>query len=168
MLFSGIPFLFYFLPCVLLLYFLAPKKLKNTVLLLTSLVFYGWGEPKFLILMIASILIGYVSGLLIEAFSQKRAKIHRKCKELFSYMHFFQHRRTFNAASLSAFCFANRSLFSLSFICRRASTSLALDAFGAAQEAAYRIKTHSHLSRHTFSRGGVFLWKPQKTQSRRF
>ena len=74
MLFSGIPFLFYFLPCVLLLYFLAPKKLKNTVLLLTSLVFYGWGEPKFLILMIASILIGYVSGLLIEAFSQKRAK----------------------------------------------------------------------------------------------
>ena len=74
MLFSGIPFLFYFLPCVLLLYFLAPRKLKNTVLLLTSLVFYGWGEPKFVILMIASILIGYVSGLLIEAFSQRRAK----------------------------------------------------------------------------------------------
>ncbi len=74
MLFSSIPFLFYFLPCVLLLYFLAPQKLKNTVLLLTSLVFYGWGEPKFLILMIASILIGYVSGLLIEAFSKKKAK----------------------------------------------------------------------------------------------
>ena len=73
MLFSGIPFLFYFLPCVLLLYFLAPKKLKNTVLLISSLVFYGWGEPKFLILMIASILIGYASGLLIEAFSCKRA-----------------------------------------------------------------------------------------------
>ena len=73
MLFSGIPFLFYFLPCVLLLYFLAPKKLKNTVLLVSSLVFYGWGEPKFLILMIASILIGYVSGLLIEAFSCKKA-----------------------------------------------------------------------------------------------
>ena len=76
MLFSGIPFLFYFLPCVLLLYFLAPKKLKNTVLLISSLVFYGWGEPKFLILMIASILIGYISGLLIEAFSDKKgAKI---------------------------------------------------------------------------------------------
>ncbi len=73
MLFSGIPFLFYFLPCVLLLYFLSPKKLKNTVLMLSSLVFYGWGEPKFLILMIASILIGYISGLLIEAFSEKRA-----------------------------------------------------------------------------------------------
>ena len=72
MLFSGIPFLFYFLPCVLTVYFLAPRKLKNTVLLLFSLVFYGWGEPKYLILMIASILVGYFSGLLIEAFSEKR------------------------------------------------------------------------------------------------
>ena len=72
MLFSSIPFLYYFLPVVLILYFIAPKKLKNSVLLLTSLVFYGWGEPKYVILMIASILIGYVSGLLIEAFSQKK------------------------------------------------------------------------------------------------
>ncbi len=76
MLFSSIPFLYYFLPVVLILYFVVPKKLKNTVLLLTSLVFYGWGEPKYVVLMIASILIGYVSGLLIEAFSQKKqAKI---------------------------------------------------------------------------------------------
>lgn len=72
MLFSSIPFLYYFLPVVLILYFIAPKKLKNSVLLLTSLVFYGWGEPKYVILMIASVLIGYVSGLLIEAFSQKK------------------------------------------------------------------------------------------------
>ncbi|MBP3559211.1 MAG: MBOAT family protein [Clostridia bacterium] len=72
MLFSSIPFLYYFLPVVLILYFIAPKKLKNSVLLLTSLVFYGWGEPKYVVLMIASILIGYVSGLLIEAFSQKK------------------------------------------------------------------------------------------------
>ena len=76
MLFSSIPFLYYFLPSVLILYFIAPKKLKNTVLMLSSLVFYGWGEPKYVILMIASILIGYISGLLIEAFSQKKqAKI---------------------------------------------------------------------------------------------
>lgn len=72
MLFSSIPFLYYFLPVVLILYFIAPKKLKNSVLLLTSLVFYGWGEPKYVFLMIASVLIGYVSGLLIEAFSQKK------------------------------------------------------------------------------------------------
>ena len=75
MLFSSIPFLYYFLPVVLILYFIVPKKLKNSVLLITSLVFYGWGEPKYIILMIASILIGYVSGRLIEAFSQKTAKI---------------------------------------------------------------------------------------------
>ena len=73
MLFSSIPFLYYFLPSVLMLYFIAPKKLKNTVLMLSSLVFYGWGEPKYVILMIASIVIGYFSGILIEAFSQKKA-----------------------------------------------------------------------------------------------
>ena len=76
MLFSGIPFLYYFLPVVLLLYFIAPKCLKNTVLLIASLFFYAWGEPKIVLIMIASILAGYVSGLLIEAFRRKRtAKI---------------------------------------------------------------------------------------------
>ncbi len=73
MLFSSIPFLYYFLPSVLILYFIAPKRLKNTVLLISSLVFYGWGEPKYVVLMIASIVIGYFSGILIEAFSQKNA-----------------------------------------------------------------------------------------------
>lgn len=72
MLFSSIPFLYYFLPSVLILYFIAPKKLKNTVLLVSSLVFYGWGEPKYVVLMMASIIIGYFSGILIEAFSQKK------------------------------------------------------------------------------------------------
>ena len=66
MLFSSIPFLYYFLPVVLLLYFLAPKKLKNAVLLAASLFFYGWGEPKFLMMMVLSIAVGYVLGLLIE------------------------------------------------------------------------------------------------------
>ena len=74
MLFSGIPFLYYFLPVVLMLYFAVPKKFKNSALLISSLVFYGWGEPKYVILMIASIIIGYVSGLLIEAKSNKRDK----------------------------------------------------------------------------------------------
>ena len=72
MLFSSIPFLNYFLPSVLILYFIVPKKLKNMVLMLSSLVFYGWGEPKYVVLMIASIVIGYFSGILIEAFSQKK------------------------------------------------------------------------------------------------
>ncbi len=63
MLFSSIPFLYYFLPTVLLLYFLAPRQLKNTVLLLFSLVFYGWGEPKLLFLMVVTILAFYLCGL---------------------------------------------------------------------------------------------------------
>lgn len=74
MLFSSIPFLYYFLPSVLILYFLAPQKLKNTVLLISSLVFYGWGEPKYVIMMVASIIIGFVSGLLIEATNEKSKK----------------------------------------------------------------------------------------------
>ena len=68
MLFSSIPFLYYFLPCVLILYFLSPRCLKNLVLLISSLVFYGWGEPKYVLLMVISIFVGYISGLLIEKF----------------------------------------------------------------------------------------------------
>lgn len=73
MLFSSVPFLFYFLPAVMLCYFIAPKKLKNAVLLAFSLVFYAWGEPRFVFLMAASILMGYVFGLLIEKFRGRRA-----------------------------------------------------------------------------------------------
>ena len=65
MLFSGIPFLYYFRPCTLVLYFLAPKKLKNAVLLLMSLLFYAWGEPRYVLLMVAVIAVGYAFGLLI-------------------------------------------------------------------------------------------------------
>ena len=65
MLFSSIPFAFYFLPAVLVLYFLVPFRFKNAVLLAFSLVFYGWGEPIYLILMTLSILLGWIFGLLI-------------------------------------------------------------------------------------------------------
>ena len=63
MLFSSIPFLYYFLPAVLIIYFLVPRVLKNTVLLLSSLVFYGWGEPKLLFLMLFTIAMFYSCGL---------------------------------------------------------------------------------------------------------
>ena len=63
MLFSGIPFLYYFLPAVMLVYFLMPGKGRNTVLLLSSLVFYGWGEPKLLFLMIFTIVLFWACGL---------------------------------------------------------------------------------------------------------
>lgn len=73
MLFSSITFLYYFLPLTLLVYFAAPKECKNTVLLLASLVFYGWGEPKYVMLMGLSILLGYVFGLLVERYRENRA-----------------------------------------------------------------------------------------------
>ena len=74
MLFSSIPFLYYFLPLVLATYFLAPKRLKNTVLLLYSLAFYGWGEPKLLALMLFTIGMFYLCGLLIDRAQTKKGK----------------------------------------------------------------------------------------------
>lgn len=74
MLFSSIPFMYYFLPCVLLLYMVAPKCLKNSVILLSSLVFYAWGEPKYVILMAVTIAVGYSAGLLIEISKTKALK----------------------------------------------------------------------------------------------
>ena len=74
MLFSGIPFLYYFLPAVLILYFLAPWKLKNSVLLLSSLIFYGWGEPKLLALMVFTIALFYFCGLAIDRAGEGRGR----------------------------------------------------------------------------------------------
>ena len=74
MLFSSIPFLFYFLPAVLMLYFLVPAKLKNAVLLVFSLVFYAWGEPKYVFLMIATICLFYFCGIAIGRAGTKKGK----------------------------------------------------------------------------------------------
>ena len=63
MLFSSIVFLFTFLPIILILYYIVPRRFKNVVLLLASLVFYAWGEPVYIFLMIFSILFNYISGL---------------------------------------------------------------------------------------------------------
>ena len=68
MLFSSITFLYCFLPCVLLVYFVVPDRMKNLVLLLASLFFYGWGEPKYLVFMLASVTQSYIAALLIERF----------------------------------------------------------------------------------------------------
>ena len=77
MLFSSIPFLYYFLPLVLAVYFLTPRAGKNAVLFFSSLLFYAWGEPRFCIFMLRSILQGYVFGRLIEKHAQnkKRSKL---------------------------------------------------------------------------------------------
>ena len=74
MLFSSIPFLFYFLPAVLILYFLVPKSLKNAVLLIFSLVFYAWGEPVYVFLMIATICLFFFCGIAIGKSSTQKGK----------------------------------------------------------------------------------------------
>ena len=72
MVFSTIIFLLRFLPITLALYYLAPPKLKNTVLFLCSLVFYCWGEVRFFPVMLALILINYLCGLGLERFEQNK------------------------------------------------------------------------------------------------
>lgn len=98
MLFSSITFLYYFLPVMLFIYFLVPKRMKNGVLLAGSLIFYAWGEVKYVLLMVISILIGYISGRWIDHFrGMVRAKwgvmlsvgIHLGLLGLFKYMDFF-------------------------------------------------------------------------------
>lgn len=71
MVFSSLPFLFRFLPVVLIAYYIVPPLLRNLVLLLSSLVFYAWGEPVYIILMLASILVSYIGGILVDCFKQR-------------------------------------------------------------------------------------------------
>ncbi len=66
MVFSSLTFLFIFLPITLLLYFISPRKIKNIVLLIGSLIFYAWGEPVYILLMIFSSVVDYTHGILIE------------------------------------------------------------------------------------------------------
>ena len=72
MIFSSIPFLYYFLPCVLLACYLMPKAGRNGVLLLFSLLFYAWGEPRYLFVMLAATVLGYGFGLAMERFPKAK------------------------------------------------------------------------------------------------
>ena len=77
MLFSSITFLFLFLPIMLAVYYIAPFRLKNGLLLIGSLFFYAWGEPVYIILMVLSILLNYFCGMDIENNSENEAKAKR-------------------------------------------------------------------------------------------
>ena len=72
MVFSSITFLFYFLPIVLLAYYIVPKKFKNIILLISSLTFYFWGEPKNIYIMISMIILSYIGGLIIGKLKEKK------------------------------------------------------------------------------------------------
>jgi alginate O-acetyltransferase complex protein AlgI len=74
MVFSSTVFLFVFLPAVLTVYFLAANSLRNALLLLASLIFYAWGEPKYVLLMIGSIIFNYIFGILIDRVRAEQRK----------------------------------------------------------------------------------------------
>lgn len=76
MVFSSNVFLFFFLPAVLLFYYISPRKVKNTTLLAFSLFFYGWGEPRYLLIMLFVILLNYCGGLWISNVSIPLKKRH--------------------------------------------------------------------------------------------
>ena len=66
MLFTSIPFLYYFLPLILITYFIMPKKYRNIVLLIFSIIFYAYGEPKYVFLMLLEILVAYFGAIIID------------------------------------------------------------------------------------------------------
>ncbi|MCR5734774.1 MAG: MBOAT family protein [Lachnospiraceae bacterium] len=66
MIFSSLLFLFWFIPVFFIIYYLVPKDFKNPVLFAGSIIFYGWGEPRYLILIFLSILVNYLAGILME------------------------------------------------------------------------------------------------------
>ena len=74
MIFSSLTFLFAYLPLTLAVYFLAPQRWRNLVLLLVSLFFYGWGEPVYITIMFVSILIDYTHGILVEKYRENDKK----------------------------------------------------------------------------------------------
>lgn len=78
MVFSGLTFLFVFLPAVLLIYYVCPHKIRNFVLMAASLVFYAWGEPKYIVIMLFSAVFDYVNGLLIGRFQERGSRIAPK------------------------------------------------------------------------------------------
>ena len=76
MVFSSVFFLFRFLPIFMILYFLTPGRMRNLILFLGSLIFYAWGEPVYVVLMLFSTVVDYVNGMLIgKSRGTKKAKI---------------------------------------------------------------------------------------------
>ncbi len=77
MVFSSILFMFIYLPIVLAVYYIVPSRWRNVWLFAVNLVFYGWGEPVYIFLMIFSICLNYASGLLIGKYADERKKARR-------------------------------------------------------------------------------------------
>lgn len=78
MLFSSQVFLYFFLPITLIIYYLSPRKFRNFILLVASLVFYAWGEPVYILIMLFSTAFDYVNGLLIDKFQKENKNRYAK------------------------------------------------------------------------------------------
>ena len=74
MTFSSVTFLYFFLPSVLAIYYIVPDRLKNVILLLASLVFYFWGEPRFAVIMVLTALMGFGGGMLLGRIKMPRLR----------------------------------------------------------------------------------------------
>lgn len=111
MVFSSLLFLFWFIPIFFIIYYLVPGKVKNPVLFLGSIVFYGWGEPKYLILLLVSICVNWLAGLLIGRFRGKGDRLVLVCALVFDiamlfffkYINFFiENINALSGSSISA------------------------------------------------------------------
>ena len=71
MIFSSLLFMFVFLPLVLIVYYLVPRQFRNLVLFVFSLVFYAWGEPVYILLMLFTAFIDYFNGAMVDKFRQR-------------------------------------------------------------------------------------------------
>ena len=72
MVFSSLVFIFVFLPITILIYYIAPKALRNLVFLIASLIFYAWGEPIYILIMLFSTIFDYANGLAIDKYRGRK------------------------------------------------------------------------------------------------
>ena len=77
MVFSSLVFIFAYLVITLFIYYITPRKFRNIFLFIANLVFYGWGEPKLVVLMVINIAFNYLGGFLVDKFrhDQKKKKL---------------------------------------------------------------------------------------------
>ncbi len=78
MVFSSLTFLFVFLPIIISVYYISPRRIRNTILFIGSLVFYAWGEPIYITIMLFSTVFDYINGLFIKKY--KETKQNKKAK----------------------------------------------------------------------------------------
>ena len=77
MVFSSLVFMFAYLPLTLLIYYIVPRKGRNIFLFFINLLFYGWGEPKLIVLMLINIAVNYIGGYLVDKFKDEEDVIEK-------------------------------------------------------------------------------------------